>query len=175
MSQPIVAVWVSEEMNRISLFTDRVCWKDQTLGPSVCNLDDEGSRNAGKVSTVTLNNTAFPTPNSPDVRVLVSRSYLERIERENELFRCHLRNFEIGVVKRLENVIGEALVDLRLKPTDSLSATPTNSTDCKGKERPAEMRKNVIVMAPKGKASLVHGIRKRGGKVRKLTGGLRRA
>ena len=46
---------------------------------------------------------------SDSLRVLVDKNYLIRIEKENELYRYHLRDFEEGVVTRLQNGLMDAV------------------------------------------------------------------
>ena len=103
-------------------------------------------------------------PESLNTKVLVSRTYVERIERENELFHCHLRNLEIGVAKRLEKVVEGTLRNLvpkakRPSHTAPLpSAKKATSTSRKG--RSTRVGTNATIKVTKTRSSHVGGVGK---------------
>ncbi|MCJ1382780.1 hypothetical protein MMC17_005893 [Xylographa soralifera] len=75
-----------------------------------CGLQVDPSGHADIIYTSTgiAPNAALEMPSDP-LRVLVDKDYLMRIEKENELYRYHLRDLEMGVVRRLENGLVDAL------------------------------------------------------------------
>ncbi|MCJ1241428.1 hypothetical protein MMC14_009433 [Varicellaria rhodocarpa] len=144
---------------------------DQILGALLHDSGGLSSEDANGTSVQGLTNTISSSHDSGDTRVLVSLSYLERIERENELFRCHLQRFEIGVAKRLEKVIEEALagwVSRPKHPTPSVSRQTTLSTERKRMRRPVGLRTDTPTRM--NKANITHScIRKRGVKGQKAS------
>ena len=122
------------------------------------------SEGANGTSAEVLTNTINSNLDTGDTRVLVSRLYLERVERENEFFRCHLQRFELGVAKRLGRVIDEALAGWVSKPkvpTPLVAKQTPHSTERKRMRRPVGLRTHTHTKV--NKANISHsGSRKRG-------------